>query len=407
MKWLLGLLVAAVLALGACTRGGLQEGEGRLVFDNAEVSLARGSGPYRAVADDVTVHSGDRIRLTSGEATLRLPDKARILLRRGSNMRLEPEPVLLRGDLIALPGSKPLTVRALESTVVARSGAVRIRSGLGVTAGVYNGLAQLVTAGQTLNVSAYRQATITAYGLLPDRPSPLRYDQESPDAWDVRYLSSAIELTADLRDRSNGFTHQLREGQGRTLGFYRLLLPQLDRERGVANCLSDVAVRPQGETLVGAGIALESNEGGFLERCQAAFAFRDDGATWGLVALDQGVTNISSIRRVLADAVGRLPSSSTFVAPAADAPIEAAAPIDGTPTTPTTPTNETPRGGDVGDPATPTPAEEGEPGSGLVPGVPGLPAEPPQDGEPQPSLLEPLLDPVEGVLGGLLGGLLG
>jgi hypothetical protein len=411
MKWLVGLVVAAVLAVSGCTRGGLQSGEGRLVFDKASVALSRDGGPYRPVDDDVSLSRGDRVRLSAGEATLRLPDNGRMLLRAGSNVRLESQPVLLRGDVIAIPGRKPITVRALESRVVAHSGVVRVRSGFGVTAAVYDGLARLTTAGRTLSVPALRQASITAYGLLPDRPSPLNYNQDDPDPWDLRYLATAIELSVDLQDRSEGFTTQLREGQGRTLGFYRLLLPRLEREQGVAACLSDRVSDqggPQGETLVGASIALEASGGTFLERCRATFAFREEGATWGLVALDQGLTRLSAIRKVLSDAVGRLPVSATFAAPPLSAPIEAAAPV--APVAETPPPAETPRAGTATGPdgGTAAPAGQEPPAEGLLPAVPAVPGLPPVETprDPDTGLLEPLLNPVESVVGGLLGALL-
>jgi hypothetical protein len=45
--------------------------------------------------------------------------------------------------------------------------------------------------------------------------------------------------------------------------------------------------RPPGELLVGVAIALTGGRGSFTQRWQEVWDFRDQGAAWGLVALDQ------------------------------------------------------------------------------------------------------------------------
>jgi hypothetical protein len=397
MKYLLGLAAAVLIGLSGCTGGGLQEGQGRLVFDDARVEVADGGGPYRLVDDDVTLHRGDRVRVRSGAARLRLANDASMLLRGGSTLRIDRTVSLLDGDVVALPGGQPLSVQALESRVTARSGAVRVRSGLGVLAGVYEGSARVVSGGRSIEVPAYREASISAYGVVPVRPSPLRYKND--DRWDQQYLGLAIEMSEDLERRSRGVSEQLLPGEGRTLGFFRLLLPQLERERGFASC--DIAMgRDPGETLVGAGIALQSRQGPFLDRCREVFSFRDEGATWGLVALDQRLVDVRTIREVLADAVGRLPVSATFAAPPAGPSVEPPAPVaEAPPAEPAPSVAPNPSGPPAAPAEQPTP----DPSGGL-PGLPPLAPAPPGD---TPGLLEPVLDPVGNTLDGLLGALLG
>ncbi len=57
---------------------------------------------------------------------------------------------------------------------------------------------------------------------------------------------------------------------------------------------------------MGAAIVLEGTRGTFAERWAGVFGFRDEGAQWGLVALDQGVTRVPLLARVDA-AVARGP----------------------------------------------------------------------------------------------------
>ena len=70
---------------------------------------------------------------------------------------------------------------------------------------------------------------------------------------------------------------------------------------------SDASLDPQRspwETLVGVAIAVEGKQTSFPERYAAVFTFRDEGASWGLVAADQRVTR-SPLLRELDLAIGR------------------------------------------------------------------------------------------------------
>src|SRR5207253_2816528 len=152
-------------------------------------------------------------------------------------------------------------------------------------------------------------------GLVPDRPVPLRY--RASDAWDRRFLADAIDLGRDLDARSRGITGQLGPDQGRTAGFYRLVLPGLDREADFSQAMLDTTTADltTGERLVGAVIAIEGRRGSFARRWTSTFAFRADGAAWGLVALDQGVTRAGSLVTDLDLALGRLTAPGAVAAP--------------------------------------------------------------------------------------------
>ena len=410
MKRALALVLACLgaFALAACSRSTIQSGNARLSFDRARVQLASGGAPFRAVDDGATLRTGDRVRVVAGEAEMQLPGQARLLVRKGTEVLVGKEPTLTAGDAVALAVDEPLTVRALGSSVTARDGATRIRGGLALTAGVYEGSAYVESAGRSLVVPALRQAAVASFGVVPAAPSALEY--LDTDQWDLRYLGVAVEIGKELQARSDGFSTQVRPGEGRTPGFYATLLPDLPA-RALVGCPSalDGSLgdgRRPGEVLVGTTLALQGRLASFTSRCKEAFAFRDDGATWGLVALDQRLRSLPAIRDRLESAIGRLPSDATIAAltsPVAQPVLDGldGAIVEAVPVSPSRPTGS-PTPAPVPTP-TPTPSPVIP---APVPDVPGLP--------PVTPLLPPIPDPTGGVLtpvtdlvGNLLGGLLG
>src|SRR5579864_265941 len=189
----------------------------------------------------------------------------------------------MKGDMLATAKSTPLTVTAGSADARVRDGAAHLTRALGVTAASYAGDMDVTSAGRDLTVPALRQAGVPGPGLLPATPTPLDYHADNP--WDRRYLGDAIDLGDELQARSDGFTAQLASGEGHTAGFYRQLLPALANQPDFTQALLDPNQAP-GETLVGAAIAVQGHADSFLDRWRAAFGFRDQGARWGLVALD-------------------------------------------------------------------------------------------------------------------------
>jgi hypothetical protein len=395
------LACLGVSALAACSRSSIQSGSARLSFDRARVQIASAGSGYRAVDDGATVRTGDRVRVVTGEAELHLPRRARLLLRKGSQVVLGRQPNLTAGDAVAEVEDEPLTVRAAGSSVTARRGATRVRGGLALTAGVYEGAARIESAGSVLDVPALRQGAVASFGVVPAAPSALEYSET--DQWDQRYLGVAIEIGKELQAKSDGFTSQLRPGEGLTPGFYTVLLPDLPA-RALTGCPAALdgslgEGRRPGEVLVGTSLALQGRTGSFASRCKEAFAFRDDGATWGLVALDQNVRSLPSIRERLLSAIGRLPSGATITALAPPAGTDRTADFD--------PVAVEPLPAGPSAPPTPGPTPVPGPAPAPVPAVPGLePAAPllPPVTDPGDGLLTPVTDLVGNLLGGLLGG---
>jgi hypothetical protein len=401
MKRVVTALVLACLGasvLAACSGTTIQPGSARLSFERARVQVATGGRPFRGADGGLRLGSGDRVKVVTGEAVLHLAKDARLLLHKGSEVSVYREPVLAAGDVVADVGDTPLTVRSSGSEIHVLSGASRIRSGLALTAGVYSGAARLLSAGRSLDVPTYRQGSVISFGVLSRDATALEYSDSDP--WDVHYLDAAVEIGRELQRRSDGFTAQLRPTEGQTPGFYTGLLPDL-RSGALDECGALGSGRRPGEVLVGATLALQARPDAFDSRCRAVFEFRDEGATWGLVALDQGARSLPKIRDELVAAIGRLPAAATITAlgaPVAPGPSTPSTPTVVVPSAPTAPTT----GGAPSAPApppTPTPSPSPVPSTPVPPVAPLLPPTP----DPVGSVLAPVTNLVDNLLNGLLG----
>ena len=396
-------LLVAVLVFGAflagCTGRALGPGEGRLTA-TGRVQVATPGHKWASVSGTRTLHAGDRVHVLQGAAMIDLSKGRTLELRAGSSVQVQQVPTLLSGDLLASARDTALSVSAAGTQARVAQGAAHVSRSLDVVVAAYTGTAHVDSAGRQIDVPALRQAGVSAPGFISPSPVPLAYDVHNP--WDRRFLGDAIELGDELSARSQGFTAQLAPDEGHTAGFYRQLLPDLEHEGSFDQSLVDPAIAP-GETLVGAAIAVQGRRGGFVHRWESAFAFRAEGARWGLVALDQRVSRAPLLSSI-DEALGRAPSTrptTQLAAPAA--PPTLAPSVPGTATVPPTSGGGPPRqpngpGGGGGTPPTTQPA------GGLLP----LPTPPPNTPPPpnQPGPVAGLLGGVTNAVGDLLGGLL-
>ena len=175
----------------------------------------------------------------------------------------------------------------LDNAVEGQSAARSSRS-LAVGATVYRGAATFDSAGQTRVIPALRTLEVSALGRPPSSAIPLKIDETQTDPWDRRFLGEAIDLGHTLANYSTVYTNTL-GGNGATVGVYASVLPGLDDEREFTNLLLSESPPDSGEKFIGAAIASLSRKGTFADRWRATFSFRSAGASWGLVALDQGV----------------------------------------------------------------------------------------------------------------------
>jgi hypothetical protein len=348
--------------------------------------VATDGGPYRPAGTTRTLHAGDRLKLVSGTAIVRLGGSGQVELANNSEVELRPapgagdlRPTVLHGRVLVTAGSGPGRAAAGPTEMSVAGGSARVDSA-GVVA-VYTGTASVSSAGHSLAVPALRQAAAGPSGQLPAAPAPLAYDEG--DHWDQGFLGDGIDLGKQLVARSNGFTAQLGPAEGHSAGFYRSILPALEREPSFDESSLGPS-RPPGDSLVGLAITVQGTRGTFPDRLRSVFGFHDEGAAWGLVALDQKVSRgpvIASVDQAIAKGP---PSAAEKPVPPPTSPPTTAR----TRTTRTTPSRSAPS---AGTPATTPPAATGQP-----------PSPPPQTGIP---LVNDTVNALVDLLSGLLGGL--
>ena len=379
-----------VVAVG-CSGGGRGGAPEARLTVNGRVEVAPAGGPFQPVEESRTLDVGDRLRVVEGSAVLRTGG-GEVELRPGSELDLRSpadgegvEPALTAGKALLSAEKETVQVVAGTDRVSVTGGSARLERDRGALVATYKGTATLTAGGRSVTVPALRQASVNATGEVTGGPVPLAYVASDP--WDQRFLGDAIDLGNQLVARSSGFTAQLRPGAGRTTGFYRVLFPVLEREPAFGEGSLNLS-RPPGENMVGLAIVVESTKGVFTDRLRAVFGFRDQGADWGLVAADQGVSRaplVSGVDRAIAQG----PRT-----PAEQPPPRAAAP---------TPARRAP---------TPQPAPPGTPSTvsaGTPTTTPPTPGPPPSVGPAQTGVplvdntVNSLVDLVDGVLGGLGG----
>ena len=315
MKRTLVALVALVAVLATAVvgcSGGKGAGPRAAQLEvSGRAEVAPPGGQYRPLGSGGTVRAGDRVRLDEGTAVLRLGD-AQVELRSGSEVELRlppgsgsPRPALLAGKALVTARGAPVQMTTPDADVSVSGGSTRVEHDRGSLIGVYEGTVSVSSAGRSLPVAALHQVSVPAPGQI-GAPAPLKYAESDP--WDQRILGDAIDLGNQLVARSNGFTAQLAPGEGHSAGFYRRILPALEKEPAFGDSSLN-ASRPPGENLVGLAITVQGTRGAFADRLRSVFAFRDEGAEWGMVALDQGVSRAPVLARV-DEAIGKGPPSA-------------------------------------------------------------------------------------------------
>lgn len=379
----IGLLVGLV-AVGAagCSRDRLRPGEARLEVSGRALVTERGKAAT-PVTGSRRIRFGDTVKLTEGSARVRSAEGRDYELRCRADacteLLVDGSPSLGAGELLVTAGQVPVVVRTAGSEVEV-AGAARVARSLAVSATAYRGDVVLRSGGRTFTVRGLRQASVPAIGVLPTAATPLAYDDA--DEWDRRFLGAAMAVGRELDSRSRAFGPNVRTSDARTSRFYAQLVPGLDDEPGFDGALLD-ANRPAGETLVGAVLAVSGRQGGFVDRWRSVFGFRDEGASWGLVALDQGVVEGADVVGKLDLAIGRAPLRFADASPA-----QAAAPS-------TTPTTERPRSDGGG--STTTTTRPRTPTTTTPTTQPG-PVPPVTTTTPLDPIVEPVVDTLNGLL---------
>ena len=393
------LVIAAVTS--GCSGDGVGAGEAAIeVVEGSRVLVAEKGDDLTLADGRRTVHFGAEVKVLAGSATVSFADGTTLEVRDGSEIRIGSPVELVAAELLVTSGRAPVQVESAGSTFSV-DGVAKLSRDLAVRASPYRGSVSVQSAARGLRVPALREANVASIGILPTALRPFQYDATDP--WDRRFLAEAIELGDQLEAKSRGFTESIGPGEGRTAGFYRVLLPELEREPLFDESLLTPDLTP-GKGLVGATIALHGRNGSFAERWAAVFAFYDEGAQWGLVALDQQVSDTSGLVESVNAAIGRqsfafAPAAVPTVPPPAP-PVEPPAPA---PAPQPAPPAERPGSTEPTPTTTPPATRPPDPSLISVPTVPPLLA-PNPDLPPPPGLLEPLLTSVTSTLDGLLGG---
>lgn len=397
--------VVALAALGllgipaACSDDGPKEGEARLEVDG-QATVERADGDRETVDGGTNLRQGDRVSMIEGVALMRLAGGTQLELRQGlasaadTVVVMGSRPVLEAGDLlVTTPDAVGLEADGTDVEVT--EGAARLTRSFGMGVAAYDADVSLDSAGVSAEVPALRQMVVPDLGRPPQLPRPFEYNAD--DTWDRRYLGSAMALGETLENLGEGLTNSLPDGEGRTPGFFRIVLPGLEDEADFnAGRLDHHLDREPGDILIGAAITELGDEGSFGSRWDEVFTFHDDGAAWGIVALDQSVRS-EPLVGTMEEALNSFEEAAAFVQPPTTTP-----PGSSPTTTPGgsgDPSDPGPGGTDDGPTTTPPPTQSPPPPSTPPPTTPPAPDPPPA--------IEPVVDPVVDLLDDLLGGLLG
>lgn len=400
------VVLACLIPIGLAACGRTHSGLGRLTV-TGDATLTRLHGTAQKATSGAELRAGDRVQVSSGEAQITVHGGV-LHLRSGADLVVDATPHLNFGSILVQPSGAGLSVAALRATLVVPKGVAQLAVGpvtANLTAKVYTAASQLDIPGNpAVTIAAPRQVTLTPDTRLPVSADPLQY--QAADAWDHQYLGTAVSIADQLAAAANGFNAQLSATQGKDASFYQQLLPDLNSRPDFVAAFytaehdqplaGSPAAKP-GDYLIASVIALRANGGSLVNRLNDELLFHSQGANWGFVAYDQGVTDLTGVLNDLLGAIGR-----------ASLPLSGASPsqlaIGPPPTIATTPTTR---------PPTRTTTAPGSTSPRVtVPTTPTTPTTNPLTiPAPAPSppgilggLLNPLLDPLINALNNILGG---
>jgi len=405
----LAVVVLLGAAMAACGDDGPGEGEARLEVDG-EATVERADGDRETVDGGTDLGRGDRVTMLEGVAVMHLKGGTTYELRKGFDtaadtaVLMDTEPVLEAGDLlVTTPESARLEADGTQVEVT--EGSARLTRAFGMSVSAYDADVHLDSAGVTATVPALRRMVVPDLGRPPREARPVDYDDADTDPWDLRYLGAGIALDKELTALADQLTGFLPDGEGRTVGFLRLVLPGLDGEDELDQEDIDTDRSP-GDTLIGAAISDLGERGSFSERWTDVFDFHDDGAAWGIVALDQAVKAAPLVGSVQEAFNSTFDEVVLGVDPSTDSPTTRGGVDGGTDGGTSGGTDGGTGGTDGGSGGGSSPTTVPLTPTSPVTTVPVIPPLTPPTTPPPPDLLEPVVDPVTDLLDDLVGGLL-
>lgn len=401
---------------------GLGRGEAFVDLDGS-ASVRRADGVREQLRDrSFRLGPGDRMRVDAGTAELTLADEVSLTARSGvgdapsTDLIMDLIPVLEAGPLLLETSDRSATVGVGfdGSTVeIARRGAARLDRTTALTVGVYRGRATVDSTGQSEQIGARRAVDLVAVGETSAR-RPLDY--RADDDWDRRYLSEAMALDASL----DALTSGARAGRVDPEAFAARAVRLAGSSRSSRSAGAD---GPSGSTGDGAGDAaavlgplagrrradhdraiavavVAAASGDLEERWEAGIRFRDQGARWGLVAMELG-SDGDRIVDLLLDALDDAPTlppgvmvdeTGSVIPPRSAGEARLATSTDDAPSDSRSDTGDGRAPVEASDPGS-APIDPGgvvEPGGPDRPGGPSDPPDPPTPGSDRPALELPV-----------------
>jgi len=267
-------------------------GEARLDVDG-RAEVVRIDGDVEIVTGSTLLHRGERMTVIEGSVRLTLHDDTILEGRAGGNsgaasaIKVDHVPELLAGEMLA-QGVHGVTVSAQGNRIelTAGPGAMRISRTLATEARTYSGRVIFDSTGQRRSVPQFRRLSVSVLGSPPARARALLFD--AADEWDRRFLGDVVHIGPRLDALAAAYSRTIGAAHSDFVSVLEEVLPGIRTNSADTASIVD-SVRPPGELLVGAAISELGEQGTFRERWRSVFAFRDDGASWGLVAADQRV----------------------------------------------------------------------------------------------------------------------
>lgn len=204
------------------------------------------------------------------------------------------------GDvLVTSAAAVPISVRAQDVTTSSATGTYRVDRRLSLRVGVYDGSANVASSGGSIDIGPLREGILSAG--LPRTLEPLHFDTQDP--WDRRLLVDVIDLDRELESQGRAYE----SGFGASVSSVRAL-GVLDPGTSFGFVAKYLASKRSSDILLGTVLTLlvKAHRGGSRGRIlDDVMSAREQGATWGLLARQNGV-DAAEYRDDLARAIGLL-----------------------------------------------------------------------------------------------------
>ena len=286
MKKLNILLIVSVVAGTACWPFGDDALLAEMTIrrqSGGVVTIVRGSQQIPVTNEDVPVQPGDVIRTTDdGVANLRLEGDRQAWIAQVGDSRGGTETRILgtdgldgRSGTIVAAAIDPMRVRFGDVVAGGGDAIFRIDQYAGAArAASYDGTVRLTAPGEAaVEMDRLHEVQASAGDLRTARP----YQLDPNDPFDRRELAAVITLQAELDVLGSALQSQLGR-QRPSLDYFEVLA-----DRNV-DAMKPFLRRPPADLLTAFTIATNTDASPFATAIKDAFALRDDGGEWGVVA---------------------------------------------------------------------------------------------------------------------------